>query len=163
VAQDVARGQWRTFHADRALCVELIGTPVEFDDAPDAAAMVSRVLVSDYPVYATIRLPLSLERARRVVAPHRGIHQFEDANSRLVTIGGADIDEPARHLLGLPTPFDVLGPRDVIDAMREHLSAACGATARIHGWVSQVRNVPLSFSSSRGSPGRAVIGRPATA
>jgi hypothetical protein len=44
-------------HADRALCVELIGTPVEFDDASDAAAMVSRVLVSDYPVYATIRLP----------------------------------------------------------------------------------------------------------
>jgi hypothetical protein len=32
-----------------------------------------------------------------------------------------------RHLLGLPTPFDVLDPPGVIDAMRDHLERSLTA------------------------------------
>jgi predicted DNA-binding transcriptional regulator YafY len=121
VALDVTRGKWRTFRADRVTGAHPTGILVELADPPDAAALVSRMLLSDYPLYATIRLPLPLDEARRVVPPHRGGHQPEGPDATLVTIGGIDPDQLAGYLLSLATPLRVLSPDPVREALRHRI------------------------------------------
>jgi predicted DNA-binding transcriptional regulator YafY len=64
---------------------------------------------------ATIRLPLPLADALRVVPPTVGTHRADGPDATLVDIGGPDADGLARYLLGLATPLRVLAP----DAVRE--------------------------------------------
>jgi predicted DNA-binding transcriptional regulator YafY len=127
VALDVERAEWRTFRADRVVRAEPTGARAEIEEAPDAAAMVARMLVSDYPVYTTIRISLPLEQARQLVPPHRGTAEAETAESTLVTLGGIDAAELAREILGLPLTVETLGPQEVIDAMRAHLQHVLSA------------------------------------
>lgn len=118
VAFDVARAQWRTFRADRVIAAHPTGTQFALDDPPDAAALVAQMLLSDYPVYATIRLPMPQDAARKVVPPHRGSHE-PDASGTIVTIGGTSPNQLAGYLFGLDTPLEILSPESVRDAVRQ--------------------------------------------
>ncbi|MET8584679.1 YafY family protein [Streptomyces collinus] len=118
VARDVARDQWRTFRADRIDRLQPTGRPADLTDPPDAAWLVSRNTANGpYPLSATVRLPLPMEAALRLVPATVGTHRFDGPESTLVDIGGPDPDGLARYLLGLGTPLRVLAPDSVREAL----------------------------------------------
>ncbi|MGW4379423.1 helix-turn-helix transcriptional regulator [Kitasatospora sp. NPDC004531] len=118
VARDVARGEWRTFRADRVGRIRATGRPVELADPPDPALLVSRSLArAAYPVYVTVRLPLPLDRALRLIPPSVGTHRPDGPDATVAEIGGPDADGLARYLLGLATPLRVLAPDEVRQAL----------------------------------------------
>ncbi len=118
VARDVARGEWRTFRADRVVRVRPTGHVAELVDPPDPAQLVSRGIASVvYPLYATVRLPLPVDEALRVVPPTIGTHHPDGPDATVVEIGGNDVDMLAKYLLALGTPLVVLSPDDVREAL----------------------------------------------
>lgn len=121
VAFDIARASWRTLRADRVLDAHATGVVTELADPPDAAALVATMLLSDYPLYTTVRVPLGLDDARRLVPPHRGSHEPDGPGATLVTIGGTDPDQLAGYLLGLAAPLQILAPDSVRDALRSRV------------------------------------------
>ncbi|MGW9596861.1 helix-turn-helix transcriptional regulator [Streptomyces chartreusis] len=118
VARDVARHEWRTFRADRVLEAHPTAVPADLTDPPDSAVLVSRGIASVvYPVYATIRLPLPLDKAREVVPPTMGTHTADGPGTTVVEIGGNTADRLAAYLLSLGTPLTVLSPDEVREAL----------------------------------------------
>ncbi|MFI1769026.1 helix-turn-helix transcriptional regulator [Streptomyces sp. NPDC020800] len=118
VARDVARGQWRTFRADRVDRLRPTGQAVDIGDPPDPAQLVSRNTANGpYPLSATIRLPLPMDQALRLVPATVGTHRPDGPDATLVDIGGPDPDGLARYLLGLGTPLRVLSPEPVRQAL----------------------------------------------
>ncbi|MGW1284129.1 helix-turn-helix transcriptional regulator [Streptomyces sp. NPDC002586] len=149
VARDVARGQWRTFRADRVDRLQPTGHPADLTDPPDPARLVSRNIANGpYPLTATIRVPLPMREALRLVPATIGTHRPDDPHhphhphhphdshapdaphATIIDIGGPDPDGLARYLLGLGTPLQVLAPEAVRDALvrrtRELLSNNAG-------------------------------------
>jgi predicted DNA-binding transcriptional regulator YafY len=134
VAFDVAKGAWRTLRADRILAAHTTGSPVELDDRPDAAEMVTRMLLSDYPYYAVVRVAVPLAQARRLVPPNQGAHQADGPDATLITIGGVTPESLAAALFRLPTPFRLDAPDEVRDAVRrraEQFIEAAGQGGRV--------------------------------
>lgn len=118
VARDVAQGQWRTFRVDRVDRLHPTGHPVEIVDPPDPALLVSRsVATGPYALYATIRLPMSMDEALRLIPSTVGTHRPDGADTTIVDVGGPDADGLARYLLGLGTPLRVLSPEPVRQAL----------------------------------------------
>ncbi|MEU3252363.1 YafY family protein [Streptomyces sp. NPDC006997] len=118
VARDVAKGEWRTFRADRVGRLQPTGRPVDIVDPPDPALLVSRSIATGaYPLYVTIRLPLPMRQARRLIPATVGTHRSEGGDATIVVIGGPDADGLARYLLSLATPLRVLAPDDVRAAL----------------------------------------------
>ncbi|MEU6480798.1 YafY family protein [Streptomyces sp. NPDC047017] len=119
VARDVARDQWRTFRADRVERVQPTGQPVrEQADPPDPAQLVARATANGpYPLTATVRLPLPVGRALRVIPASVGTHRPDGPGATVVDIGGPDADGLAGYLLGLAVPLRVLGPESVREAL----------------------------------------------
>lgn len=114
VARDVTQSQWRTFRADRVERLEPTGQPVDLVDPPDPALLVSRaVATGPYPVQATIRLPVPMNQALRLVPSTVGVHRPDGPDATTVDIGGPDADGLARYLLSLATPLKVLSPAAV--------------------------------------------------
>lgn len=123
VARDVDRGAWRTFRADRVLATAPTGQVVRLDDPPEAARLVARVLTSDYPVYATIRLPVPADEAVRRIPATSGIHRPDGPDATIVELGGRDIETLADRLVGLGIPVRVLSPVAVRHAVHERALA----------------------------------------
>jgi predicted DNA-binding transcriptional regulator YafY len=121
VALDVARHEWRTFRADRVVEAHPTGRVASPVDPPDAALLVSRMLTSNYPLYAVVRLPVPMDRALRLVPPNLGTHRADGDDATIVTIGGTDADEVAAYLLSLATPLRVLTPAAVRVALRRRI------------------------------------------
>ncbi|MEV4503403.1 helix-turn-helix transcriptional regulator [Streptomyces klenkii] len=118
VARDVTRDQWRTFRADRVDRIRPTGQRVELTDPPDPASLVSRsVATGPYPLYATIRLAMSMNEALRLIPSTVGTHRPEGPDATIVDIGGPDADGLAGYLLGLATPLRVLSPESVRQAL----------------------------------------------
>jgi predicted DNA-binding transcriptional regulator YafY len=118
VARDVARDQWRTFRVDRVVEVQPTGRKIEIVDPPDPALLVVRSIAGVvYPLYVTIRLPHSMDQALRLVPPMIGSHRPDGPDATIVDIGGNDADHLAIYLLGLGTPFRVLSPDHVREAL----------------------------------------------
>ncbi|MFG2524585.1 helix-turn-helix transcriptional regulator [Streptomyces sp. NPDC048527] len=118
VAFDIAKQQWRTFRADRVIAAHTTGVTVELDDRPDAADMVAKMLVSDYPYYATVRIALPLAQARQLVPPNMGSCRADGPDATYVTIGGATPDGLAAALFRLPTPLHLDASDEVCQAVR---------------------------------------------
>ncbi|MCF7549482.1 YafY family protein [Pseudonocardia sp. WMMC193] len=123
VAYDVDREAWRTFRADRVLAAAPTGRIVELADPPEAARLVAKVLTSDYPLYATVRLPLPLDEARRRIPPTSGTHRPDGPDATVVQLGGRDVASLAELLLGLGVPVRVLSPDTVREAVRVRAAA----------------------------------------
>ncbi|MGW5198023.1 helix-turn-helix transcriptional regulator [Streptomyces spiralis] len=118
VARDVARDQWRTFRADRVARLQPTGQPVELAQPPDPAQLVSRSTANGpYPLSATIRLPLPMDEALRVIPATVGTHRPDGPDATIVDVGGPDADGLARYLVGLAVPLRVLAPDDVRHAL----------------------------------------------
>ncbi|MFI6358043.1 helix-turn-helix transcriptional regulator [Streptomyces sp. NPDC050743] len=118
VARDVTRAQWRTFRADRVDRLQPTVHPADLTDAPDPAHLVSRNIANGpYPLSATIRLPLPVSEALRLIPPTVGTHRPDGPDATVVDIGGPDPDGLARYLLGLATPLRVLAPDSVRQAL----------------------------------------------
>ncbi|WEO96060.1 YafY family protein [Streptomyces sp. FXJ1.172] len=134
VARDVTRGQWRTFRADRVDHLRPTGHPADLTDAPDPAHLVSRNIASGpYPLTATIRLPVPLREALRLVPPTIGTHHPDGQDATIVEIGGPDADGLARYLLGLGTPLRVLTPETVREALVRRARELAEGNARQAG------------------------------
>ncbi|GAA2577112.1 YafY family protein [Winogradskya consettensis] len=119
VARDVAKGEWRTFRADRVATIEPTGRPAELGAPPDPAELVRLALPAGvYPVYCTVRIAMPFDEARKLIPTTMGVHKPDGAAVTIVEIGGYDADELARYLLGLATPLRVLTPESVREAMR---------------------------------------------
>ncbi|MFD8339295.1 helix-turn-helix transcriptional regulator [Streptomyces solisilvae] len=142
VALDVARGEWRTFRADRVVAASPTGQPAQLADPPDAAQLVARMLTSDYPLYATIRLPVPPDEAKRIVPPGRGVHEPDGAGATTVTIGGTDLTGLVRYLLGLATELRILSPPEVQEAFRLRLCELLNADGTHPGAGSMLRHAP---------------------
>ncbi|MEN4473317.1 WYL domain-containing protein [Mycolicibacterium cosmeticum] len=125
VAFDMDKRDWRTFRVDRVREVHPTGMVMSTIDAPDAAALVAKMLVSDYPMYAAIRLSMGLQDARRVVPPHRGSYQV-DGPDTLVTIGGTTASQLASYLFSLDAPLVVVSPDAVREELRSRVDAMLG-------------------------------------
>ncbi|WP_405614481.1 WYL domain-containing protein [Streptomyces sp. NBC_01508] len=110
VALDVARGQWRTFRADRVTEARPTGRLTDLADPPDAALLVSRMLTSGYPLHTTVRVALPLDQALHLIPRNLGVHASDGAHATLVTIGGSTPEELATYLLRLATPPRVPDP-----------------------------------------------------
>lgn len=110
VARDVARGEWRTFRADRVTQVRPTGHAAEILDPPDPALLVSRGIASG-------AYPLPMDRALRLVPPTVGSYHPDGPGATVIEIGGPDADGLAAYLLGLGTPLRVLSPDDVRQAL----------------------------------------------
>ncbi len=118
VARDVTRGEWRTFRADRVVHIRPTGHAVELLDPPDPVLLVSRsIAAGTYPLYVTVRLPLPMGQALRLVPPTVGTHRQDGPDATIVDIGGPDADGLAKYLLSLATPLQVLSPDDVRGAL----------------------------------------------
>jgi predicted DNA-binding transcriptional regulator YafY len=118
VARDVAKEQWRTFRADRVAQVTSTGEPVDIADPPDPALLVAQGLTQGvYAHYTTIRLPLPLDQALRVVPATIGRHHPDGPEATIVEIGAPDADSLPQYLLGLGVPLQVLSPDDVRQAL----------------------------------------------
>ncbi|MYT25460.1 transcriptional regulator, partial [Streptomyces sp. SID7760] len=70
-----------------------------------------------YPLYVTVRLPLSMDEALRLVPPTVGTHRQDGPDATIVDIGGPDADGLATYLLSLATPLQVLSPAEVRAAL----------------------------------------------
>ncbi|MGW0791188.1 helix-turn-helix transcriptional regulator [Streptomyces sp. NPDC002911] len=122
VAQDVARGTWRTFRADRVLRIRTTGRAVEISDPPDPAQLVcDSIPAGTYPLYTTVRVPLPVDEAVRLIPTSMGVHRPDGPDSTLVDIGGYDADDLARYLLSRATPLKVLAPDTVREALRRRV------------------------------------------
>jgi predicted DNA-binding transcriptional regulator YafY len=118
VARDVTRCEWRTFRADRVARIRSTGYAVELLDPPDPVLLVSRsIAIGAYPLYVTVRLPLPMDQALRLVPATVGTHRPDGPDATVVEIGGPDADGLARYLLSLATPLRVLSPDDVREAL----------------------------------------------
>ncbi|MBE3010498.1 YafY family transcriptional regulator [Microbispora sp. NEAU-D428] len=118
VARDVTQGQWRTFRADRVDRLQPTGLPVELADPPDPALLVSRsVATGPYALYATIRLPVPMGQALRLIPSTVGAHRPDGPDATIVEVGGPDADGLAKYLIGLATPLRVLSPEPVRQAL----------------------------------------------
>lgn len=126
VAFDVTRESWRTFRADRVTDAHSTGVRTDLDDPPDAAALVARMLLRDYPLYTIIRVPVALDDARRLVPPHRGSHEPDGPTATRITIGGTDPDQLASYLLSLASPLRVLSPDTVREALHRRVRDLLG-------------------------------------
>ncbi|MYQ82402.1 MULTISPECIES: helix-turn-helix transcriptional regulator [unclassified Streptomyces] len=121
VALDVARGQWHTFRADRVTDAQPTGQSADLVDPPDAVLLVSHMLTSGYPLYATVRVPVPLNQALLLIPRNLGTH------ATLVTVGGSTPDELATYLLGLATPLHVLTPVSVRTALHTRIQTLLNA------------------------------------
>ncbi len=98
--------------------IQPTGHAVELVDSPDPALLVSRSLAAGaYPLYVTIRLPLPMDQALRLIPPRVGTHRPEGPHATIVDIGGPDAAGLAKYLLSLGTPLRVLSPDDVREAL----------------------------------------------
>jgi predicted DNA-binding transcriptional regulator YafY len=119
VARDVDRGEWRTFRADRVERVQPTGRAVELPEPlPDPALLVSRASATGpYAVLATVRLPVPMEQALRLIPATVGLHRADGPDATVVEVGGSSAEGLAGYLASLGTPLRVLAP----DSVRETL------------------------------------------
>ncbi|GAA3096118.1 helix-turn-helix transcriptional regulator [Streptomyces echinatus] len=130
VARDVSRAQWRTFRADRVDRIQPTGHPADLTDPPDPARLVSRNTANGpYPLSATVRLPVPMDEALRIVPPTVGTHRPDGPDATLVDIGGPNPDGLARYLLGLGTPLRVIEPDPVRQALARRARELAGENA----------------------------------
>ncbi|WP_267882875.1 WYL domain-containing protein [Streptomyces sp. Amel2xE9] len=104
------------------------GQPADLTDPPDPALLVSRnIATGPYPMHATVRLPVGLDQALRLIPATVGAHRPDGPDATVVDVGGPGPDGLARYLLSLATPLRVLAPDSVRQALRRRTRALLAA------------------------------------
>jgi len=119
VANDVDRGDWRTFRVDRIGAASRTGhrfTPAP--DPPDALTLVGEAITTaPYRHRAVVTIAAPPDEVRARIPPTVGLVEPDGDGSRL-TVGADDLPSLAGHLVALDLPFEVLVPT----ALRDHLA-----------------------------------------
>jgi predicted DNA-binding transcriptional regulator YafY len=127
VARDVDRADWRTFRVDRLSDVEVIGTPFELKDPPDAVAMVRRGLqVRLWPFEARVKVAAPADTVATAMPGAVGILDSDDGCT-VVDVGSLSEERMVRYLAGLPFPCEVLSPPTLRRALAAHALAVAAA------------------------------------
>jgi predicted DNA-binding transcriptional regulator YafY len=131
VAWDIDRGDWRTFRFDRLTAPEGVGTRFEPNAHPDPVGMLSDGLaVGGYPYQATIRIPLPMDQATKMVPRTFALVEDEGA-STVVELGSTNLERMVGYLAGFDPPCEVLEPAELRRALREHANAVAACNAEL--------------------------------
>jgi predicted DNA-binding transcriptional regulator YafY len=85
---------------------------------PDPIEMVQRgVAIDAYTHRATIRLAISIERARHMIPTTIGALESLGPDSTQLVIGADDLGWLARYLLGFPWDFEVDSPVELSEEL----------------------------------------------
>ncbi|WP_431879394.1 helix-turn-helix transcriptional regulator [Amycolatopsis sacchari] len=117
VALDNSKHEWRTFRADRVIEAQLTGRLANLVEPPDAARMVSEMLLAEYPFYATVQAEIDFGRAQRLVPPGAGSLEPDGAERTLITFGGHSLEEIAVRVLQLGTRVRIIEPVELKGAL----------------------------------------------
>jgi predicted DNA-binding transcriptional regulator YafY len=127
VAWDVDRSDWRTFRLDRMKNPESVGTRFEARSHPDPVEiMTDGAAIGGYPFRARIRLPLSVEKATKVV-PRTFAVLEDEGGSTVIELGSTNVERMVGYLAGLNPPCEVLDPPELRQALRAHAIAVAAA------------------------------------
>ncbi len=129
VAWDVDRGDWRTFRLDRLNAPERVGTRFDPHTHPDPVGMLSDGLaVGEYPYRATIRIPLPMDEATKIV-PRTFAVVEDEGGSTVVELGSTNLERMVGYLAGLHPPCEVLAPAELRRALQQHANAVADRNA----------------------------------
>jgi len=115
VAFDCGREAWRTFRLDRIS--DVVETLVRFrrENPPDAAAMVADgVAIGAYTHRAEIIVEAPVTEVARIIPPTVGRLAPLDADRCTLVIGGDGLEWVAGYIAGLPFPFEVVSPPELV-------------------------------------------------
>jgi predicted DNA-binding transcriptional regulator YafY len=129
LAWDLARGDWRTFRADRITSPQITGPRFTPRDPPggDAAAYVSRSVSSaPYRYQAHIRLHLPAQAAAERLPPTVGHLQADGEHACILHTGAESADVLAIYVAILGAEFEILDPPE----LTEHILALAGRLTR---------------------------------
>jgi predicted DNA-binding transcriptional regulator YafY len=119
VAFDRDRDDWRTFRLDRIRHPQATGIRFTRVDPPDPTTHVEEGLaLATYAIHARVLLETSPEDARRYVAPSVALIQPSGDGRAVMVIGADEPDWIARYVAGIPVPFRVIEPPEVVEAVR---------------------------------------------
>lgn len=127
---DRDRDDWRSLRLDRMSDVQAVGTTFTPREAPDAASYVRRAISSSpYPYVARVRYRAPADVVAQVFPAASVDVEPDGSDACIVTVGA---DDPQRMVPWLAMPgcdFEVLEPREVVDAVR----VVAGRIARAAG------------------------------
>lgn len=130
VAFDLDREDWRTFRVDRLRAAIATGADRDEREVPDPLELVrTGRSVSAYPLQATVRLHVPLDRARQLVPPHAGVVEADGENAAIWHLGGRDAEALAGWVATMPCEVEVLDPAEVREAFAHHLQRLVGQPA----------------------------------
>jgi predicted DNA-binding transcriptional regulator YafY len=123
VAWDLGRSEWRTFRVDRIDARMPVARGGRFTPRPppeDIAAFVSHSMASvPHSIVVHLRLAAAAAELSARVPPWVGALQPNDDRSCFLTIGAETIEAAASYIVHLPVAFEILGPAEVLEPLRE--------------------------------------------
>lgn len=132
LAWDVAKGDWRTFRADRVAPRTPTGPRFSPRELP-AGGAVEHVLrgvgVRAWPTTARVRLGAPAAAVAEQIAPVGGVLTPTGPDTCELEAGGPSLFEIAGYVASLDVPFEIVGPpelRVVASVMAGRLAAAAG-------------------------------------
>ena len=118
VADDLDRGDWRTFRVDRMSEATLTGHRFARTSEPDTAAMVlDGIAHAPYAWQAEVRLDAPIDEARLVIPPVIGNLEAAEGGT-VLRLGASDLEWMARYIAGLPFAATVIEPAELRAALR---------------------------------------------
>jgi predicted DNA-binding transcriptional regulator YafY len=128
VARDLDRRDWRTFRVDRLAALDVVGTPFELTERPDAAELVRRGLSArSWPFEARLRIAAPPEEVARMIPQVTSLVAADDGAASVVELGSTSAERMLRYLAGLPLPCRVLDPPELRVAVAAHAEALAAA------------------------------------
>lgn len=135
VAFDVSRDDWRTFRIDRIATRPVLTGRFSPRPPPadgDLRAFVSRSLaVLAYPYRAEIILHASVEQVTARASPSSAVVERLDAKRCRVSVGAQSLTSLAVWIASFGVDFDIIGPPELVDAMRTLRDRLDAALARV--------------------------------
>ena len=119
MAFDLDRDDWRTLRLDRMTAVVARGTTFRPREAPDAAEYVGQAIsASPYRYVARVRYHAAQAVVAQRFPPGSATVEADGPEHCIVTAGGDDPEHMVVYLATVGHEFDVLGPPEVIAAVR---------------------------------------------
>jgi predicted DNA-binding transcriptional regulator YafY len=121
VAWDTARDDWRTFRVDRLVPHRVTGPAFPPRDPPEGgvtAYVAQQLSLGAWPWQTSVTLHESADTMTARVWPGLGVLEAVDAHTCLFHMGADSPHSLAWMILALGTDFDVDGPPELVDSLR---------------------------------------------